>query len=67
MTGEARLRTNRGGPHCAAECEDCGERWYGDGTSKADNARAAAKRHAEHTGHTVFVERSVGTYFNRKS
>jgi hypothetical protein len=58
------VKQSRGMPHTTAECEDCDARWDGAGTSNADNARAAAKRHAVQTGHTVYVERTVGTYFN---
>lgn len=56
----------RGRPSVMAECEDCRHKWDGVGTSCADNARAAAKRHAEATGHTVYVERCIGTYLNPK-
>jgi hypothetical protein len=62
-----RLTVHRGRPHCVAQCEDCGKRWEGFGTTSSDNARAAAKRHAEQTRHTVFVERTAATYFNSKA
>jgi hypothetical protein len=57
-----RVRISRGVPALGAECEQCD--WFRDerGTSKADNARAAAKRHVESTGHTVYIQRSIGTY-----
>jgi hypothetical protein len=58
--------TRRGAPSLVAECEDCDKRWDGVGTSNADKARAAAKRHARTTGHTVYAERAIGTYFNPK-
>jgi hypothetical protein len=60
------VTTHKGARHVAAECEVCGERWYGDGRKRGDVARMQARRHAGSTGHTVFVESSRGTYFNLK-
>lgn len=59
-------RVQRGRPSVLAECEDCNRRWDAVGTSDSDNARASAKRHADSTGHTVYVERAIGTYLNPK-
>lgn len=63
------VRTWRTMPSVIAECQAGACGWFRDvgGTADSDNVRAAAKRHAQQTGHTVRVERTITTYIEARS
>lgn len=58
---------HKGSRFVVGECEDCGRRWDGHGRKAGDVARMQARRHAAQTGHTVYVQSTGHTYFNRKA